>query len=104
MGRECYTANCKGNSDWQTKVKVYRLPRNLEERERWLTIIPRDNTPDIKNLVVCEKHWPQNSPKKLDYGKERARDPTSVSTCVKPTQVPTLPLQKKVPPKHWQKK
>ena len=80
------------------------MPRNLEERERWLTIIPRDNTPDLKNLVVCEKHWPQNSPKKLDYGKERARDPTSVSTCVKPTQVPTLPLQKKVPPKHWQKK
>ena len=44
-------ANCKGNSDEQTKVKVYRLPR--------------------------------------------PRDPPSVFTCIKPSQVSTLPPQKR---------
>ena len=34
MRRKCCVVNCKGNSDEQTKVKVYRLPRNLEERKR----------------------------------------------------------------------
>ena len=78
-----------------TKVKVYRSPRNLEERKRWLTIIPRDNIPDTKNTVVCEKHWSENYPTNLDYGKERPRDPPSVFTCVKPSQVPTLPSRKR---------
>ena len=59
---ECCVANSKRNSEWQTKVKVYRLPRNLEERERWLTIIPGDNIPDTKNTVLREKHWPENYP------------------------------------------
>ena len=44
MGRKCCVANCKGNYDKQTKVKVHILPRSLDER--WLTIIPRDDTPD----------------------------------------------------------
>ena len=47
----------------------------MEERERWLSIIPRDIIPDIKNAVVCEKHWPGNYLTKVDYGKERARHP-----------------------------
>ena len=63
MGRRC-VANLKGDYDKQTKVKFYRLPRNLEERERWHTIIPRDNIPDTKNTVVCEKPWPENYPTK----------------------------------------
>ena len=50
MGNECCVANCKGNYDNQTKVKVYGLARNLEERNRWLTIIARDNMPDTKVL------------------------------------------------------
>ena len=51
---ECCVANSERNSEWQTKVKVYRLPRNLEERERWLTIIPKDHIPDTKNTVLRE--------------------------------------------------
>ena len=90
MRRKCCVVNCKGNSDEQTKVKVYRLPRNLEERKRWFTLVLRDNIPDIKNTVVCEKHWPENYPSKLYYGKETPRDPPSVFTCVKPSQVPRL--------------
>ena len=74
MGRKCCVVKCKGNYDDQTKVKVYKLPRNLEERKRWLTITPRDNVPDTKETVVYEKHWLENYPAKLDYGRERPRD------------------------------
>ena len=74
----------------QIKLKAYRLLRrkkNLEERKRWLSIIPRDNIPDTKNTVACEKHWPENYPTKLYYGKETTRDHHSVFTCGKPNEV-----------------
>ena len=80
MERKCCVVNCKEDYNKQTKVKVFRLPGNLGQRKRWLTIIPRDNIPDTKNTVVCEKHWSENYPTKLDYGKERPRDPHSVFT------------------------
>ena len=35
---ECCVANSKGNSEWQNKVKVYRLPRNLEEKKDGLLL------------------------------------------------------------------
>ena len=54
----------------------------------------KGNTPATTNTVVCEKNWPKNYPTKLDYGKERARDPPSVLTFVKPSQVSTLPPRK----------
>ena len=59
MGRKCCVTNCNGNYDNGSKEKVSRLPQNKEEREKWLKIIPRDKTPDSKNTVVCEKHWPK---------------------------------------------
>ena len=62
-----------GNYNPENKVKTFRLPRNIEEKERWRKIIPRDNLPDNKNTVVCERHWPQNYPTILDYGKLRPK-------------------------------
>ena len=52
MGRKCCVANCKWNYDKQTKVKVYKLPRNFEERKRWLTIIAWDNISVDKNSCM----------------------------------------------------
>ena len=51
------------------KICMYRLPKDSEERERWLKSIPRDNIPQSKDTVVCEKHWPVNFEKVLVYGK-----------------------------------
>ena len=91
MVRRCCVTNCNGNYNPENKVKTFRLPRNIEEKERWRKIIPRDNLPDNKNTVVCERHWPQNYPTILDYGKLRPKDPPSVFECVKPSLVPTIP-------------
>ena len=59
MGKKCCVTNCNGNYDNDSKKKVFRLPKNKEEREKWLKIIPCDNTPDSKNTVVCKRHWPK---------------------------------------------
>ena len=82
MGRKCYVMNCDGNYDKDKKEKTFRLPRKQEERERWLAVIPRDNIPDKKHTVVCERHWPLGYPTVRDYGKERPLNPPSVFTCV----------------------
>ena len=59
MGKKCCVTNCNGNYDNDLKEKIFRLPKNNEEREKWLKIIPRDNKPDSKNTVVCERNWPK---------------------------------------------
>ena len=91
MGRKCCVTNCDGNYDDKSKEKVYRLPKNKDEREKWLKVISRDNTPDSKYTVVCERHWPQGYETVRCYGKERPLHPPSVFACVKPSllQSPT---------------
>ena len=85
MGRKCCVTNRNGNYDSQAKEKTFRLPRDMDEREQWLKIIPRHNTPDTKNTVVCERHWPQGYETVKRFGKERPRYPPSVFACVKPS-------------------
>ena len=89
MGRKCCVTNCNRNYDSQTKEKTFRLPKDMDEREQWLKIIPRDNTPDTKNTVVCERHWPQGYETVKCFGKERPRYPPSVFDCVKPSLLRT---------------
>ena len=81
MVRRCCVTNCKSNYNPQNRVKTFRLPRNIEERKRWIVIIPRDNVPDNNNTVVCERHWPKNYSTVTDYGKLRHRDAPSVFDC-----------------------
>ena len=94
MGRKCCVTNSNGNYDNDSKEKVFRLPKN-KESEKWLKIIPRDNTPDSKNTVVCERHWPKGYEAMLCYGKLRPRHTLPVFTCIKPSllQTPTSPAR-----------
>ena len=50
--------NCNGNYDSKNKEKTFRLPVDVSEKARWLSAIPKDNIPDSKHTVVCERHWP----------------------------------------------
>ena len=38
------------------------MPKDLKEREVWLSVIPRDNIRDHKATMICEKHWPADYP------------------------------------------
>ena len=82
MVKKCCINNCNGNYNEQNKVTVFRLPKNLDERQRWLAAIPRGNVPDGKDTVVCERHWPEHYPTYKHYGKLRPLNPPSVFTCV----------------------
>ena len=39
MGRKFCVTNYKGNHDSANKAKVFRLPKNPEESERWVKIM-----------------------------------------------------------------
>ena len=75
---------------------MYRLPKDSEERERWLKSIPCDNMPQSKNTVVCEKHWPINFEKVLVYGKYRPAVPPTVFNYIPKSLVPTTISKKRV--------
>lgn len=91
MPRKCCVFNCSGNYDYGCKVSVFRLPTKKDEREKWLSAIPRDNIPDTKNTVICEQHWPENYPKVCHHGKLRPLNPPSIFNCVSKSLVPTTP-------------
>ena len=67
----------------ENKVKSLGFPQNPEERERQITIIPRDNIPESKNTVACKIHWPKDYPTIADYGELRHCDLLSVFDYVK---------------------
>ena len=91
MGRKCCVMNCNGNYDSKNKEKTFRLPVDVSEKARWLSVIPRDNIPNSKHTVVCERHWTADYRKKNVRGKLRPVDPPSVFECVKFSQRPTAP-------------
>ena len=92
MVKKCCVFNCNGNYNEENKEKVFRLPSEEIERKRWLAAIPRDNTPDSKDTVVCERHWPQNYSTITLFGKLRPLNPPSVLNCVPSSLIP-VPYQ-----------
>ena len=43
----------------ESKIAVYRLPKDEDEREWWLKAIPNANIKVSKDTVICEEHWPK---------------------------------------------
>ena len=92
MVKRCCVKGCNGNYDYNNKETVFRLPskkKEPEERQIWLNNIPRDNIPDHKDTVVCNRHFPPNFETIVIHGRERPRYPPSIFSCVKPSLVPT---------------
>ena len=75
MPNKCGIVNCRGNYDDATKCRVFKLPKDDPERQKWLAVIPPRKDLDIhqsKSFFVCEKHWPEDRPmKKLPGGTTR---------------------------------
>ena len=96
MGRRCCVTGYKSGYETSDKICMYHLPKDSEERERWLKSIPRDNIPQSKDIVLCEKHWPINFEKVLVYGKYRPAVPPTVFNCIPKSLVPTTISKKRV--------
>ena len=90
---KCCVTGCDGNYNEENKVSIYRIPgkKLIEERQRWLKIIPRDDIPVGPNTFVCERHWPKDFETIIRYGKTRPKHPPSIFNCVAASQVPTPP-------------
>ena len=113
MGRICRVPSCQSNfpasraknlalklkndvkNSQRTNINTFGLPKNAEERLRWIKAIPRINPSIIdekKKAFVCEKHWPAGFERiKGRNGKFRPKDPPSIFTGFKPSEIPTPP-------------
>ena len=89
MVRKCCVTGCRSNYDSTNKVTVFRLPKDKDERERWMKAIPRDNIPDSPNTVVCIKHFPEGFETVSVKGKLRPKNPPSVFPDLPKSLIPT---------------
>ena len=101
MPNKCGIVNCRGNYDPFSKCRVFKLPRDDPERQKWLAVIPPRKDFDIanaKSFYVCEKHWPQNPPmKKLPGSTTRPAVAPSIfdvpALCLPTPQPPRRPAK-----------
>ena len=64
MPNKCGVRNCNGNYNKENKCSVFKLPKDENERQAWLNVLPLQNNSSKINqaaLFICERHWPKNS-------------------------------------------
>ena len=90
-----YQAEDKENQDIEkSHVPVFRLPLDVEDKQRWVATIPlidKEKIMKLKEPVICIKHWPVGFPTKSVNGKIRPVEPPSVFEGVPISQIPTPP-------------
>ena len=94
MVNKCGVVNCKGNYNAINKCRVFKIPKNEEERKKWLAVLPsRENfSIDPEKFFVCEKHWPADHETVKIPGGTRPANPPSIfdvpASCL-PTPKPS---------------
>ena len=58
MPNRCGLLNCNGNNNKFNKCRVFRLPREEEEKQMWLDVLPvrRNFSIDPRKYFICERH------------------------------------------------
>ena len=87
---KCGIFNCNGNYNKNNQYRVYRLPIESCERQKWIDVLPQH----LDKLFICERHWDDNPPLfNLSRGSTRPAIPSSVfhvpTSCL-PTSKPAL--------------
>ena len=78
------------------QVSTYRLPKDPDERQRWIKAIPRDNIPDREDTVVFANHFPVNFEVVKVKGRERPKNPPRIFDNLPKSLIPTpLSLKRK---------
>lgn len=67
----------RGNYNEQNTVWIFHLLQD-QERERWLKVMPRDNTPTHPDAVIREGHFPHGYETVFVQVKAWAKSPPSI--------------------------
>ena len=63
--------NCQGNHHGNI-TRIFRLPKDIQERDKWLQVIPKCekciSKHGIARLFICEQHWPKETQMKSVTG------------------------------------
>ena len=99
MPNKCVVLNCQGNHHGY-KTRIFRLPKDIHERDKWLQVIPKCedfiSKHGIARFFICEQHWPKDTQmKSVTGGFTRPTLPPSVFDVPKST----LPTAKPPPRK-----
>ena len=81
MPNRCRVVNCNGNYNDSNKCRVFRLPKDEVERQRWIDVLPprKNFVINPSTFFICEKHWPKNaSMVTLPGGHTKPVDPPSI--------------------------
>ncbi|KAF2344133.1 Zinc finger C2CH-type [Trinorchestia longiramus] len=81
MPNMCGVVSCRGNYNKENRRRVFRLPKEQSERQKWLDVIrPCENfVVDPDKFFICEIHWGADPPLiKLHGGSMRPEIPPSI--------------------------
>ena len=81
MPNKCGVVNCSGNYNKLNQCRVFRLPKDALERQKWVERLPpRENfVLNPEKFFICERHWPVDRPMIiLPGGSTRPANPPSV--------------------------
>ena len=70
MVNKCNIVNCTGNYDDSRKCRIFKLPNDKNEQQKWIQILPprEDFVIVPSKFFICEKHWPKDTPMKIVPG------------------------------------
>ena len=79
MPRKCSVGNCTGNYDSSAeKVRIFRFPKDPEECEKWINVLPNQIYNVTPHIGICERHWPPDAEFVRIRRFSRPKDPPSI--------------------------
>ena len=88
MVRKCSVGGCKSgyaSMKNEPKVTVYRFPKDLEEKRRWIKSLPNVLSEDkvTRNMCLCALHFPPDVPMKQAGKYQVPAEPPSIFNNVR---------------------
>ena len=92
MPFKCCVPLCKSNYHLtETKISIYKFPKDPEGRKRWSDVVPRADFIVSDYTAVCRLHWPDDVPFITKYGKQRPLNSPSIFKNIPPSCLPIPP-------------
>ena len=77
-------------------MSVYRFPKDLEQRRRWIAFLPNANFIYTDNKRICQLHFPKTAKTKMVKGHLIFDEPPSIFKDIPPSCIPKVPHKRNV--------